>query len=134
MERTTPFRNDSNSESLFVGSNKPHIPVSSSTIARWIKEQLKEAGVGHTSVFSAHSARGAATSKAMNRDVPIQSILNLATGAGSLPLLGSTKDPYQKIPIWWAHPSYAVHRAPTNPKFNLAFRLIVAVDQWVSCF
>lgn len=76
MDRTAPLRNDSNSESLFIGSNKPHKPVSSSTIGRWIKEQLKEASID-TSVFSAHSARGAAASKAMNRGVPIQSILNL---------------------------------------------------------
>ncbi|KAI9550901.1 hypothetical protein GHT06_004520 [Daphnia sinensis] len=73
---TAPFRNDSNSESLFIGSNKPHKPVTSSTIGRWIKEQLKEAGID-TSIFSAHSARGAAASKAMDRGVPIQSILNL---------------------------------------------------------
>jgi site-specific recombinase XerD len=76
MDRTAPLRNDSNSESLFIGSNKPHKPVSSLTIGRWIKEQLKEASID-TSVFSAHSARGAAASKAMNRGVPIQSILNL---------------------------------------------------------
>lgn len=44
---TAPLRDDSNSESLFIGSNKPHKPVSSSTIGRWIKEHLKEA----TSVF-----------------------------------------------------------------------------------
>ena len=76
IDRTAPLRNDSNSESLFIGSNKPHKPVPSSTIGRWIKEQLKEAKID-TLVFSAHSGRGAAASKALNRGVPVQSILNL---------------------------------------------------------
>ena len=49
--------------------------MSSSTIGRWIKDQLKEAGID-TSIFSAHSARGAAASKAMAQGIPIQSILN----------------------------------------------------------
>jgi site-specific recombinase XerD len=76
IDRTAPLRNNSNSESLFIGSNKLHKPVSSSNIGRWIKEKLKEANID-TSVFSAHSARGAATAEAMNRGVPVQFILNL---------------------------------------------------------
>ena len=71
FDHTVPLRNDSISDSLFIGSNKPHKPVSSSTIGRWIKEQLKEANID-TSLFSAHSLRGAAASKAMNRGVPVQ--------------------------------------------------------------
>ncbi|KZS00859.1 Uncharacterized protein APZ42_002676, partial [Daphnia magna] len=45
IDRTAALRGESNSELLFIGSNKPHKPVSSSTIGRWIKDQLKEAGI-----------------------------------------------------------------------------------------
>ena len=38
---------------LFIGSSKTHHPVTSSTVGRWIKDQLKEAGVD-TAVFSAY--------------------------------------------------------------------------------
>ena len=75
IDRTAPLRNKENDALLFIGCNKPHRPVSSSTIGRWIKDQLKEAGID-TSIFSAHSARGAAASKAMAQGIPIQSILN----------------------------------------------------------
>jgi hypothetical protein len=75
IDRTASLRNESNNNSLFIGSTKPHKPVSSSTIGRWIKDQLKEAGID-TTVYSAHSVRGAAASKAVNNGVPIQSILN----------------------------------------------------------
>ena len=46
-----------------------------STIGRWIKEQLKEAGID-TSTFSAHSTRGAAASKAAASGISIQTILD----------------------------------------------------------
>lgn len=42
-------------------ANKPHKLVSSSTVGRWIKDQLKEAGVD-TTIFSAHLTRGAVAS------------------------------------------------------------------------
>ncbi|KZS16152.1 Uncharacterized protein APZ42_018153 [Daphnia magna] len=72
---TAPMRNNSNSSKLFVGSVKPHKPVGGSTISGWIIKQLSEAGI-NVSKFSAHSTRGAATSKAAAAGHPIQSILN----------------------------------------------------------
>jgi site-specific recombinase XerD len=66
-----------NEHRLLIGSMKPHKAVSGSTVARWIKNQLEEAGVD-TSTFSAHSTRGAAASKAAMLGVPIQSILSAA--------------------------------------------------------
>ncbi len=74
LERTRSLRSSHNGKQLFIGSTKPHNPVTSSTVGRWIKEQLKEAGID-TSVFSAHSTRGAAASKAASSGVSIQSIL-----------------------------------------------------------
>lgn len=75
IRRTAPLRSKGNDSLLFIGSNKPHNPVSSSTVGRWIKDQLKEAGID-TAVFSAHSVRGASASKAMAQGVPIQRILD----------------------------------------------------------
>jgi hypothetical protein len=74
IAKTSPLRTLSNAELLFIGTTKPHKPVSSSTVGRWIKEQLKQAGVD-TSVFSAHSTRGASDSKAVAAGIPIQTIL-----------------------------------------------------------
>ena len=70
----------SNEGRLFIGSVKPHKPVGPSTLGKWIKTQLGKAGVD-TSLFSAHSTRGAAASKAAAAGVPIDSILKLANWA-----------------------------------------------------
>jgi hypothetical protein len=75
LERTTRLRSSLNNSGVFIGSNKPHSPVTCSTIGRWIKDQLKEAGID-TSIFSAHSTRGAAASKAASVGVFIQVIRN----------------------------------------------------------
>jgi hypothetical protein len=45
---------------LFIGAIAPHKPVSRSTLSRWVKNLLHEAGVDAS--FSAASTRGAATS------------------------------------------------------------------------
>ena len=58
----------------FIGS---HGPVSSSTIARWLKGCLKNAGVD-TSKFQAHSVRAAATSKAGLSGLTVEDILKAA--------------------------------------------------------
>lgn len=75
IDRTAALQDESDSELLFIGSTKPHKPVSISTIARWVKDQLKEAGI-YTTIFSAHSVREAAASKAVANGIAIQSILN----------------------------------------------------------
>lgn len=62
---------------LFIGLKAPYWPVGSSTIARWIKETLNSSGVD-TSVFSAHSTRGSAASKAYQKGVPCDQILAAA--------------------------------------------------------
>jgi hypothetical protein len=75
LERTANLRSSLQNSGVFIGSNKPHNPVTGSTIGGWIKHQLKEAGID-TSIFSAHSTRGAAASKASSTGVSIQVILN----------------------------------------------------------
>lgn len=62
---------------LFLASKKPHCPVSTQTMCRWIKTTLKESGID-ISVFSAHSTRHAATSKAHKLGVNIDLIRKTA--------------------------------------------------------
>ena len=74
---TTSFRVKSEQEQLFLGIKKPHSPVVSSSIARWLKSVLTSSGVD-TSIFSAHSTRGASTSAASLAGVTTQQILSTA--------------------------------------------------------
>ena len=53
-----------NDESFFISFKPTHKAVTSTAIARWVVNVLKEAGV-NVSVFSAHSTRSAASSKAI---------------------------------------------------------------------
>ena len=62
---------------LLVSFIKPHGKVSSSTIARWIKSLLEVAGVD-TSIFNAHSVRGASSSTAANMGITTNDILKAA--------------------------------------------------------
>ena len=66
-----------NETKLFLATIKPHKAVSSSTLARWLKSLLEAAGVD-TSTFSAHSVRGAFTSKAANMGITTVDILKTA--------------------------------------------------------
>ena len=62
------------SDQLLQCHRSPYGPASKSTIARWLKEVLRAAGVD-TSVYSAHSYRGAASSAANRVSVPVSKIL-----------------------------------------------------------
>ena len=62
---------------LLLSYQKPHRPVLSDTIARWIKVVLTEASI-NTSVFNAHSTRAASTSAAYNEGTSIDKILAAA--------------------------------------------------------
>ncbi len=56
---------------------KPHRAVTSSTIARWLKAVIGASGVD-TSIFNAHSVRGASSSKAENMGITTNDILKAA--------------------------------------------------------
>ncbi len=60
---------------VFIALVSPFREVSSNTISRWIKCFIGSAGVD-TSVFSAHSTRGAAASKAATSGLSIDTILH----------------------------------------------------------
>ena len=62
-ESVTASLRPKNTTRLFVAVVKPHKPVASCTIARWLKETLTLAGID-VSVFTGHSVRGASTSAA----------------------------------------------------------------------
>ena len=68
---------DKNINPLFLSVNRPHKPVASSTIGRWIKSIMKEAGVD-TEKLQAHSTRAASTSAARYGGVPVDDILKCA--------------------------------------------------------
>ena len=74
LKRTKDLRTG---EKLLVGIIRPHGPVAPSTVARWIKTTMLYSGID-TKIFSAHSTRGAATSRAVFDNVPITSIMKTA--------------------------------------------------------
>ena len=57
-ESSTAALRPKDANKLFVAIKKPHQPVASCTIARWLKETLRLAGID-LSIFSGHSVRGA---------------------------------------------------------------------------
>lgn len=60
-------------ESLFIAIRKPYKAVSAQTISRWIKQTLGDSGID-TAIFTAHSTRHAATSRAFNVGVDLDTI------------------------------------------------------------
>lgn len=74
LDRTMADRDRSGMDRLFIGLVAPFRPVTSNTIARWIKSFLEIAGID-TAIFKAHSTRGAAASKAFTNGEPVDSIL-----------------------------------------------------------
>ena len=62
---------------LFLAVVKPNHPVSSSTIARWVRTLLHNAVID-TSVFKPHSVRGASTSAAARSGMPISDVMAMA--------------------------------------------------------
>lgn len=79
INKTAPLRK---SDSLFIGFKKPHNPVTSQTLSRWIKGTLSKSGVD-VSIFSAHSTRHAATSRAHACGVNIDLIRKTAGWSNS---------------------------------------------------
>ena len=78
--RTIEFRSlstDKKNSLLFLSWIGKHEPVTSSTIARWLKTCLSEAGI-NTEMFKAHSVRGASSSTAATAGVTTSDILQAA--------------------------------------------------------
>lgn len=78
--RTEQFRHTSSGEfksKLFLSWIGQHNPVTSSTIARWLRTCMAEAGID-INIFKPHSIRGAACSKAAGAGVTVKDILDAA--------------------------------------------------------
>ena len=74
LQLTNPLRGDE--RQLFITTTPPHRGVSRDTIRRWTKSIMAAAGIDLT-IFSAHSTRSAATTKAATK-VPLATILATA--------------------------------------------------------
>ena len=75
LSKTKPLRGEE--PRLFISFIKPHKAVTSSSIARWLKTTLEEAGID-TAVFGAHSTRGASSSAAAIAGITTADILKAA--------------------------------------------------------
>ena len=78
IEITTPHVNNMKSpKPVFITSRKPFRRAHPATLGHCIKDSLRSAGVD-TERFSAHSTRGASTSHAKMKGVPVNDILKVA--------------------------------------------------------
>ena len=80
IRRTSSLRG--NEQQLFISFVKPHTAVSRSTISRWIKTVMFEAGID-VDVFKVHSTRAASCSRLKRDGVPIENILRTAGWANN---------------------------------------------------
>lgn len=80
LEKTQPLRTDYTQ--LLISYQKPHRPVTSETIARWLRMVLDNSGID-TTVFRAHSTRSAATSAAKGAKLSVNTIMNAAGWANA---------------------------------------------------
>ena len=80
IKRTKPLR--STETKLFISFIQPHKAVSRDTISRWTKNAMAAAGID-TSKFTSHSTRAAVSSKAKDKDIPLDVILSTAGWASA---------------------------------------------------
>lgn len=71
IERTEDKRKG---DELFISYQKPHGVVGKATISRWLRVVLKRSGID-TNIFAPHSIRGASTSMAAAKGIPIETIM-----------------------------------------------------------
>lgn len=75
--RKTSTLRTSNQDKLFISVRKPHSNISSQRLSQWIKDTLKMSGLD-TSIFTGHSTRHAATSKAKTLGISLDVIRKTA--------------------------------------------------------
>ena len=101
---TQPFRGDTMSKSfqlfLSLKQPQPHNPVFSSTIGRWIKSLLTDAGI-HIFVFGVHSTGDAAfSSVAKKAGVPPSDMMMAAGWSRSSTFVGFNCKPILSLSSW----------------------------------
>ena len=62
---------------LFISFRRPHKPVTSTTLGRWLRTFMSAAGID-SQIFKAHSVRGASTTAAANAFVRLSTIMSMA--------------------------------------------------------
>ena len=72
---TASFRQKENWQ-LFLAVISPHQPVTSSSIARWLKQAIIASGI--STDFTAHSTRGASSTAAAMNGVTIREVMERA--------------------------------------------------------
>ena len=77
LRRSASWRSEWEHPQLLRSTRRPHRPVSTSTVARWIMRVLANAGID-TTVLKAHSTRGAATSAATRAGCTLEVVLAAA--------------------------------------------------------
>ena len=77
--RTSEFRplDPSKPNKLLLSYIRPHKPITGASLSRWLKDIISRAGID-TSIFKAHSVRGASASAAYERGASLQDILDIA--------------------------------------------------------
>ena len=81
LAKTKPLRGKHTQ--LLISYQKPHKPVSTDTIARWLKTVLEKAGID-TNIFHAHSTRAASTSAAKTTKLSVNTIMDAAGWTNAL--------------------------------------------------
>ena len=79
LDKTKKWRKDETDiiqQTLFLSFKKPHTPVTSATLSRWLKEVIRQSGV--KDIFGDHSVRSASTSTAKKAGLSIDIILDMA--------------------------------------------------------
>ena len=61
---------------LILSFVKPHHPITTSSIARWLKQTIHKSGI--SSFFTGHSTRSAATSKAKRVGISVKDVIDQA--------------------------------------------------------
>ena len=69
LERTREHRRSSQ---LFLSYQKPHHPVSKDTVARWVRDMMRRAGINN---YVTHSCRAAASS-ALAKKIPMKKLID----------------------------------------------------------
>ncbi|XP_018404624.1 PREDICTED: uncharacterized protein LOC108781208 [Cyphomyrmex costatus] len=87
IERTKELRPE-DANSLFIAVRSPYNSVSAQTLGRWIKMELRAAGV-NTAIFSAHSTRHASTSFAAGKGVSVDEIRRTAESLSDTSILNA---------------------------------------------
>ena len=126
VKRTESLR--LNERKLFISFHKPHAGVSKTTISRWIKSVLEEAGID-TNVFTAHSAGSAACAQYTREGLHVDEILKWLDGL----IIRPSKSSMTRS-LWWQRldhfhwstlKSHLFSSIPTSPKQGNC-RIIVA--------